>query len=181
MTKAASWLRTFSIVLSISFVVVSPAVAAEATGVTIRIDGKSVAGFTTTYRGETEAQIWQMLKQTPLTFERDFAIPLSDVDPDRATLSGQIRIETFRRGDPGTGTVCDRLELVRRGGEWFVADQDVDRTLKATGLPLPDASTSTPPAISESLDIGVLLVGAVLVLLIALVAFLAMTPRGGDV
>lgn len=176
MVKVAFCRLIPGVILCLPFMIVAPAVAAEATGIEILIDGKSVAGFTTTYQGESQAEIWLMLKQTPLTFERDFQVPASDADPSQATLTGQILLRTYRRGDPGTATLCDSLELVRRGNRWFVAEQDVDRTLKAAGLRPPDEPAPTPAEVSKSAAIWSLLIAAVLVVLIAFVAFRAGIP-----
>ena len=113
--------------------------AAEAVGMEILQDGKHVAGFTVTYTGESEAEIWLMLKDIPLTFERDFPIRVNAENSTKATLSGSIEIRTHRRGDAGTGTFTDYLQLVRRGSaQWYVVEADVDRTLKAAGLEAPE-------------------------------------------
>jgi hypothetical protein len=100
--------------------------AAVAVGMEILRDGNHVAGFTITHRGESEAEIWHMLKDIRLTFERDFPIPVDAEDSTKATLTGAIEIRMRRRGEAGTGTVTDHLQLVRRGSQWYVAEADVE-------------------------------------------------------
>lgn len=113
--------------------------AAEAVGIDILQDGRQVAGYTITWTGETEAELWMNLKETRLTFERNFEIP---VDPDenyRATLTGKIEIRAMRRGDPGASTTVDQLRLRLKGPDhWVVHSEDVEATLKAAGLQIPD-------------------------------------------
>jgi len=112
--------------------------AAEAVGIDILQDGKQVAGYTITWTGETEAELWMNLKKTRLTFERDFEIP---VDPDekyKATLTGKVEIRATRRGDPGARTTVDKLRLKLKGPDhWVVDSEDVEATLKAAGLQNP--------------------------------------------
>ncbi len=139
-------------------------------------DGKPVAGFTVTYAGESEAEIWLMLKDIPLTFERAFPIPVDPDDSTKATLSGSIEIRTHRRGDAGTGTFTDHLKLVRRGSaRWYVVEADIDQTLKAAGLeiPVPSTTSVTTPATAwtgfywvAALCLAGLLVAAVVLLVI---------------
>jgi hypothetical protein len=134
-------------------------------------DGKHVAGFTITHRGEPEAEIWLKLKEIRLTFERDFEIPVDAEDGTKATLSGSIEIRTRRRGEPGTRTVTDHLQLVRRGSQWYVAEADVDRTLKAAGLRVPVRSTTpatvwTKPLWAVALCLAVVAAVAVVLLII---------------
>lgn len=149
--------------------------AAEAVGMEILQDGKSVAGFTITYSGETEAEIWLMLKDVRLTFERDFPIPVDADDPMKATLTGAIEVRTRRRGDPGTSMVTDHVDLVRRGPtDWYLAESEVDRTLRATGLPLP---TKKRPTARDSMGLYWLIPFSLLVLVITVVLFL-ITRRG---
>ena len=114
------------------------AAAAEAVGMEILQDGEHIAGFTVTYSGESEAEIWLMLRNMPLTFERDFSIPTDPSDSTTATLTGSIEIRTHRRGDPGSGTRTEQLRLVLRGStDWYVAESDIDRTLMSAGLKIP--------------------------------------------
>ncbi|MEK6233774.1 MAG: hypothetical protein N2C14_03595 [Planctomycetales bacterium] len=145
--------------------------AAEATGMEILQDGEHVAGFTITHMGQSEAEIWLLLKEIPLTFERDFSIPVDPNDDAKATLTGSLEIRTHRRGDAGTGTVTDHVDLVRRGAsDWHMTDAEVDRTLKATGLK-PPTKTATPRSAPTSLFM-VLPLGVIgLVIVIAFLAF----------
>lgn len=112
--------------------------AAEAVGIDILQDGKHVAGYTITWTGETEAELWMNLKETPLTFERDFEIPIDPDEKYKATLIGKIELRATRRGNPGASTTVDKLHLKLKGpGHWCVASEDVEATLKAAGLQKP--------------------------------------------
>lgn len=108
--------------------------AAEVAGMDILIDGKQVAGYAMTYNGESEKERWLLLKKTSLTFERDFKAPNDPSQPDRATLRGKIRLQASRRNRPGTAVVIKQLTLERRKDRWYVTDDEVDRTLRASGL-----------------------------------------------
>lgn len=112
--------------------------AAEAVGIDILQDGKQIAGYTITWSGETEAELWMNLKETRLTFERDFEIPVDPNEKYKATLIGKIEIRATRRGDPGASTTVDRLRLKLKGPDYWVVDsEDVEATLKAAGLEIP--------------------------------------------
>ena len=116
-----------------------PASAAEAVGIDILQDGTQVAGYTITWTGETEAELWMNLKETRLTFERDFEIPVDAEEKYRATLTGKIEIRATRRGDPGASTTVDKLRLILKGPDhWVVHIEDVEATLKAAGLQMPE-------------------------------------------
>ena len=145
--------------------------AAVAVGMEILQDGKHVAGFTITHRGESEAEIWLKMKDIRLTFARDFAIPVDAEDSAKATLTGSIKVRTRCRGEPGTGIVTDHLQLVRRSSLWYVVDADVDRTLKAAGLKVPAQATTpatvwTEPLWAVALCLSGLVVAAVVLLII---------------
>ncbi|MBC8288821.1 MAG: hypothetical protein H8E37_00745 [Planctomycetes bacterium] len=125
-------------ILFATIVGVSTASAAEAVGIDILQDGKQVAGYTITWTGETEAELWMNLKETRLTFERDFEIPVDPKEENKATLTGKIEIRAMRRGRAGTSTTVDRLRLKRSGsGHWMVDGEDVEATLKSAGLKVP--------------------------------------------
>lgn len=141
--------------------------AAEAVGMSILRDGKFVAGFTITYEGQAEAELWMMLKEIPLTFERGFEIPVDPEDSDKAILKGNIEIHAKRRGTPGSKTTVETVRFLRQGPDRWVMDrQDVERTLKAAGLTIPEGASS-PRAVANGVaswmffGIAALLVGVV--------------------
>lgn len=138
------------------------AFAAEAVGVEIKDDGKNVAGYVITHKGESDAELWMMLRDQHLTFERDYEIPVDENDPTRATLTGDLQIHVHRRGDTGVGTSVAELRLEKRGDRWFLTDAEIERTREAAGLALPPP----PPAPKEKTVFRIWLVA------LGLVAFL---------
>ena len=60
--------------------------AAEIAGMDVLLAGKHICGFAYTYDGESEAEIWRMVKTQPLTFERDFDVPADPANPRTAPL-----------------------------------------------------------------------------------------------
>ena len=140
---------TFSLTVVLGILAAQKALAAEAVGMSILQDGQHVAGFTITYDGQTEAELWMMLKEIPLTFERDFEVPVDPEDGDKATLSGSIEVHAKRRGTPGSKTTVETVRILRQGPDrWVMVPQDVERTLKAAGLAIPVGGPS-PRAIAE--------------------------------
>ena len=112
--------------------------AAEAAGIDILQDNEPAAGYTITWTGEIEAELWMNLKETRLTFERDFEIPVDPVEKNKAALTGKIEIRATRRGIPGARTTVDQLRLKLKGpGHWVVDSEDVEATLTAVGLQNP--------------------------------------------
>ena len=113
--------------------------AAEAAGIDILQDNEPAAGYTITWTGETEAELWMNLEETRLTFERDFEIPVDPVEKNKAALTGKIEIQATRRSIPGARTTVDQLRLKLKGpGHWVVDSEDVEATLTAAGLQVPE-------------------------------------------
>jgi hypothetical protein len=113
--------------------------SAEAAGIDILQDNEPAAGYTITWTGETEAELWLNLKETRLTFERDFEIPVDPVEKNKAALTGKIELRATRRGIPGARTTVDQLRLKLKGpGHWVVDSEDVEATLTSAGLQVPE-------------------------------------------
>ncbi len=110
------------------------ATAARAVGVEIAIDGHLAAGTIFTWNGESEAEIWQSLKQRPLRFEPGFTVPQSAEDQSKATLTGEIELKLKQAGEAGASATVKQLELENRDGNWYVTNAEVDRTMAAAGL-----------------------------------------------
>jgi hypothetical protein len=114
------------------------AAAAEVAGVAVRLNGKDVAGIAITYDDHTEAQLWALLNDHYLTFERDFAIPVKPDDANAATLEGKIVVHTFRRGDSRVSVEVKKLDLVKKetanGLGWYVSEADARRLANLAGV-----------------------------------------------
>ena len=87
---------------------------------------------------KSDAELWIKLRDIPLTFERDFKIPVDPDDDNKATIRGEIEISARLRGDRSRSPAkTDHLRFVRRGDRWFLAEEDIIRTLKLAGLAVP--------------------------------------------
>lgn len=151
------------VLTTILLALVAPAAsAAEAVGIEVLQDGKHIAGFTITHQGESEAELWMMLREVPLTFQRDFSIPVDADDSTKSALVGSIEVRVHRRGDAGAGITTDRLEFVRRGDRWFVTDADVERTLQAA-----DSKIAATPSTAAKRQLSWTLVLCLACLLVA--------------
>jgi len=148
-----------------------PCHAATLVSVDILQDGKQIAGITRTDMGEDHATLWQYLKTDRLSVERDFVIPVSDDDPLKAVLNGNLEMRlVYRNSETVASTKVNQLTLVRKStdsDEWFVDPADVDRSMKAAGL------TLVPPAATpmQFFLLAIILISFVL-LLLAIVFFL---------
>ena len=119
------------LIAAIAFLsLVQPAYAATAAGAGIELDGKYIGGFTTTWSKETRENIIGQLSRRQITFERDYKIPVDAKDPNVASLTGRIRLFSKIRGDRQVMATVKSLQLVKRGGKWFVEAASLKRALK---------------------------------------------------
>lgn len=105
--------------------------AATAAGAGIEVDGAYIGGYTITHGGESREDLVAQLSQRPITFERDFRIPVDVKDPASATLKGKIRLLSKIRGERQVMATTQELELVQMEGNWRVREESLARALKA--------------------------------------------------
>lgn len=120
----------------VAFIVATrPAGAATICGAGIELDGKHVAGYAETWVGQSPEELMGGLVGRKLTIERDFKVPVDADDPNKATLRGKIRVVASKRRDALLVAEFGVLHLVKRNGQWFVAEADVKKALAAAKAP----------------------------------------------
>ena len=107
----------------------SSADAATAAGAGIELNGKSIGGYVLTWDGESREDLVRLLAKRPLTFEREFQVPVDAKDPSLATLQGKIRLLSKIRGDRQVLATTAELQLVKRKGKWSVEEMSLERAL----------------------------------------------------
>jgi hypothetical protein len=106
-----------------------PIHAASAAGAAIERNGKEVGGYAVTLDGQSRADLaWALTKQ-PITFGRDFVIPVDAKDPASATLQGKIEIVTKVAGERKVMATATSLKLVQREGHWHVQADSLEKVL----------------------------------------------------
>ena len=109
--------------------------AASACGVSIKVDGKHVCGYTITWSKQSDRKLIEQLASNSLTFERDYKLAVDKKDPNKATLSGKITVASKLRGSTGLVAEVKTLDLVKRKGKWYVADADIKSAAKSAKKP----------------------------------------------
>ena len=104
--------------------------AAIAAGAGIEINGKYVGGYTITWNGESREVLVRQLLKRPITFERNFKIPVDKESPTSVTLKGKIRILSKIRGDKEIMATTTVLKLVKREGKWYAEPKSFQQALK---------------------------------------------------
>lgn len=121
--------------LLVFFAMPNDALAASACGVSIKVDGKHICGYTITWTKQSDRKLIEQLASNSLTFESGYKLAVDKKDPNKATLSGKITVASKLRGKTGLVAEVKTLNLVKRKGEWYVADADIKSAAKSAKKP----------------------------------------------
>ena len=113
-TKSCAGIAILALIL---LTTIPSACAAAAAGAGIEVNGKHVGGYTITWSGESREELVRQLSRQPITFERDYKIPVDAKDPKLATLKGKIRLLSKIRGDRKLMAETKVLQLIKRDGK----------------------------------------------------------------
>lgn len=108
---------------------------AEIDRIDVRLDGKTIAGFSTTSQNRTEAQLFGLLMDRPLKFDQGFVIPVDPGKQKSTTLEGKIEVRIERQSHPRITVEVETLPLVwketiERLSGWYVSEECVKRLAK---------------------------------------------------
>ena len=112
------------------FAFISSTNAATVAGAGIEVDGKYVGGYAITRDKESREELIEQFSRHPITFERDYTIPVDAKDPDSAVIRGKIRLLTNIRGDREVMATATSLKLVKRDWKWFVESESLKEALE---------------------------------------------------
>jgi len=124
---------------------------------------------------EDGSEIWSRLDQIDWEPAEGFALPISEEDPSRVSLSGRVVIQVKHTEHVLAQSTVSELMLVRAPdgkNQWQMPPGEVTRTGIAAGLP---GNPPTPQAVAGQISrkLGLLALIALAIVFIAVVAIVA--------